>query len=787
MLKDIKFTGGFFDEEKQLELFKSGERLSILYGKNGSGKSTISKAVLKAIGKDADDIIQATLYTEDGSVFSDTQLVRVFNEDYINSHVKIRSDGLNTIVLLGELGDLEDKILDLELKLEAETKRKDEREEQVVIFTDRNSPKSPSYFKFKINLDLSEDGHWAEREKWINDGKRKASVTDGVIDTIISLNPSGSLSQLRKDYDEKLELLNQVRKNAAAKLHDTVKLNVNYDENELLALLAQKVESPTLNEREQYLIQLINDGKMDQINEMRIVFSKEKTTKCPFCFRDILREEKQSLIKSIEKVLSKEIDIHENKLKQCIISEITVDLSDYDILNSKKHRECQKLIEEINHEIFKIREIVLKKIHHPYTPILDFSCDLIEKLERYEIARKQLQEEVDAYNNAAKRITSLKLDLTNDNKAIAHYEVANLIDLWKEALENQKEANNALKESKDRIKDYNDQLNVLRSRKKNINIAVNLINKSLRYVFFSKNRLEIKVQAEKYVLYAHGKSVKPSNVSVGERNIIALCYFFTELLINQEAKDGYVKRIILFIDDPVSSFDFENKVGIMSLLKAKIADIIKSNEESQVMILTHDIQCLYDFQKIGDEVCEEYRNESNGQKKTAYSCKELKDKNIIQFSIKNRNEYSELLKIVYDYACGDTVGLDLTVGNSMRRVLEAFSTFMFKKGIANISYDEAILNQIGDTDYIEYFKNLMYRLVLNGDSHMEERALGLENMDYMTFLDEDERQRTAQEVLCFLYLLNAQHVLAHLTGKKDVKQNIQKWCSEIKGFCETTK
>lgn len=81
----------------------------------------------------------------------------------------------------------------------------------------------------------------------------------------------------------------------------------------------------------------------------------------------------------------------------------------------------------------------------------------------------------------------------------------------------------------------------------------------------------------------------------------------------------------------------------------------------------------------------------------------------------------------------------------------------------------------------------MYRLVLNGDSHMEERALGLENMDYMTFLDEDERQRTAQEVLCFLYLLNAQHVLAHLTGKKDVKQNIQKWCSEIKGFCETTK
>ncbi len=44
-------------------------------------------------------------------------------------------------------------------------------------------------------------------------------------------------------------------------------------------------------------------------------------------------------------------------------------------------------------------------------------------------------------------------------------------------------------------------------------------------------------------------------------------------------------------------FDFENKVGIMSLLKAKIADIIKTNSESQILVMTHDIQCLYDLQK----------------------------------------------------------------------------------------------------------------------------------------------------------------------------------------------
>lgn len=108
-------------------------------------------------------------------------------------------------------------------------------------------------------------------------------------------------------------------------------------------------------------------------------------------------------------------------------------------------------------------------------------------------------------------------------------------------MEDQKKADEALRKSDEKIKGFNNELNVLKSRKKNVEIAVDLINKSLRYVFFSKDRLEIKVEGDKYVLYAHGKSVKPNNVSVGERNIIALCYFFTELIVNQEAKEGYAK------------------------------------------------------------------------------------------------------------------------------------------------------------------------------------------------------------------------------------------------------
>lgn len=706
----------------------------------------------------------------------------MFNEDYINSHVRIQDDGLNTIVLLGELGDLENKIMDLQLRIEAESNRNKEFKAVADGYKDGNSKNSPSYCRTQISLGLSGNEHWAGREKIINNGKRNAGVTDKVINSIIALHPAEALEDLRKRYEENLQLLKKVIENEAVQIRSTEKLNVAYDERVLQSLLVQKVESPTLSDREQYLFQLIDDGKLEQINEMKSVFSKEKTKKCPFCFQEISNQGKMDLIDSIEKVLSKEVDIHEDNLRKCIIQEVNIDFAGMDVLNSHNYIECKDVVEKINKEIFKIREIITKKINHPYTPITDFESDLIYRLEQYELIRIKLQKEIEKYNNAIKEIETLKKNLSVDNAAIAHYEVSRDIELWKQALENQNAADESLKKSNEKINNLNDELNVLKSRKKNIKIAVDLINKSIRYVFFSKDRLEIKVEDDKYVLYSHGSPVKPNNVSAGERNIIALCYFFTQLIMNQEAKDGYSKKVILVIDDPVSSFDFENKIGIMSLLKTKVSDIIKTNPESQILLMTHDVQCLYDFQKIGKEICDEYRRESNGQNKVTYSCCELKNKEIIPFSVKKRNEYSEILKTVYDYACGDSGSDNLIVGNLMRRALEAFSTFLYKKGIADVSRDDTILRQIEDKDYIDYFKNLMYRLVLNGDSHMEERTNSLENMEYIDFLSDDERRRTAQEVICFIYLLNKRHVLAHLEGNKNIETNIKKWCADIKSF-----
>lgn len=44
-LTKLTIKGGYFDAETSLDVFKPNEPLSIVYGRNGSGKTTIARCV----------------------------------------------------------------------------------------------------------------------------------------------------------------------------------------------------------------------------------------------------------------------------------------------------------------------------------------------------------------------------------------------------------------------------------------------------------------------------------------------------------------------------------------------------------------------------------------------------------------------------------------------------------------------------------------------------------------------------------------------------------------------
>ena len=779
MLKDIKLRGRYFAAEATFEMFQGNDRLSIIYGKNGSGKSTITNAIVHATGKNIEGIDYAELLDEKGGQYLDKDNIYVFNEDYVNSKVKVKEDGLNTIILIGDLVGLEEKIQSLERKIEEKNNRISIIKDNLKVHQYADNPKSLSYCSTQIFHRLCDDMCWAGREKEIRKLKRNAPVKENVVNEIIQIQVPDKLDQIRQRFEKNIKLLNQVRENAAERLKDTAGINLNYDEEDLQTLLKQKIEKPVLSDREEKIIHLIECGKADDVEKMQSIFSATETNNCPYCFQEVTSEYKKGLVESIKKVLSKEVDLHKKSLERYLFNNVEVDFNGYEAIDSILVLACKNKIEEINKEIREIEIVILRKIKSPYEPIIDFKTELSDKLKEYEELRLKLQGEINTYNKAVEEKSSLEKELLIDNKYIAHLELENEIKHFKEVEEEIKKLKSEYESLEKELKDNRKDLNDLYSEKNNTKLAVDLINKSLRYVFFSKDRLEIKVDNDKYNLYARGVSVKPNCVSFGERNIIALCYFFTELLSNQEAKNKYTKKVVAIIDDPVSSFDFDNKVGIMSLLKDKISSIIKNNDESQVAVLTHDFQCYYDLQKIADEIMKEVKTESSGKKKLSYHGRELKNKALI--SLKNNyNEYSELFKIIYKYACGEIGEYEYVIGNVMRRILEAFSTFVYKKGIEEVSTDDTILMCIDDENCARYYKNLMYRLVLHGESHMEERVKALKGAEFPEFISEEAKKRTAREVICFLYKLNSRHVLAHLDGEKDVENNINKWLEQIK-------
>lgn len=68
-----------------------------------------------------------------------------------------------------------------------------------------------------------------------------------------------------------------------------------------------------------------------------------------------------------------------------------------------------------------------------------------------------------------------------------------------------------------------------------------------------------------------------------DRGHHALCYFFTELLNNTNAKDAHKTECLIVLDDPVSSFDLENRVGIISYLKSQMLKTLRGNLNSRII------------------------------------------------------------------------------------------------------------------------------------------------------------------------------------------------------------
>lgn len=703
-IKGISIKGRCFVDEKKFIFYPEiNDRIAIVYGKNGSGKSTISDGFSYVGSGNFPEDISANLIDCDGNTISLSagKNIHVFNEKYIDSNVKIDEDGLGTIILLGGQIDLQaeiDRYIELEKK--AKTEIEDLQTSLNQFFVSSN-PISPDYHIARIKKTLQLE--WAAKDAELKGNKINSKITESVMKQIYELPVAESIAELQDAFEETKEMLKKASDTSNQYPSPVCRIIIDETfEKNLCKLLLKSIEKPVLTERETLILDAIQNGGQTFVENAKNDFSSPNTTKCPYCFRDIDESYKRSLVDSINKVLNKDVDAHKSEIDNISYPIITMDYSSFSELDRKlveaitvQQAKCVEILD-------KYKSLVLKKKNNIYVPIT--ACDLglticIDKLNDllFELERKRIE-----FNDAVRKREDLVEKLLSINLKIAHLRIE---QMYRDYLKQEHEkisASNILNKKKEDYLQITRHLQELEQRKSNVFLAINNINNALDYVFFTRNRLSIELKNDRYYLKSKGKDVKPKNISSGERNIIALCYFFTQILSNQEITKLYQTEELVVIDDPVSSFDFENKVGIISFLRYQFNRIIIGNANSKILVFSHDLSTVFDLNKVAEEICQSTKGVSQVDA-TTYFPAELNGSLISRFK-KRRSEYSELLAYIYKYATGEASDSDLVIGNAMRRALEVFSTFTYRKSIGDVIHSQNVVRQLNK--HSVYFNNL---------------------------------------------------------------------------------
>ena len=102
-IKGILIQGRCFANDAMLMLYpNANDRISVIYGKNGSGKSTFSMGFNNLSSDTPLSDISLKLLGENSSVLTSEEYknnIFVFNEQYVDKNVKIDDDGLKNIIL----------------------------------------------------------------------------------------------------------------------------------------------------------------------------------------------------------------------------------------------------------------------------------------------------------------------------------------------------------------------------------------------------------------------------------------------------------------------------------------------------------------------------------------------------------------------------------------------------------------------------------------------------------------------------------------------------------------
>ncbi len=686
---DFDWDSSVKDKNGNVLTFK---KINVLYGRNYSGKTTLSR-IIRALetGKISDKYDSAKIFevivdrnpVKHDNPTNHTKTIRVFNEDFVRDNLSFpyNDDGnISSFAVLGEDNNTIQTQID---NINNELGKNVEGEEKTGLYKDQEVKDS----EYKNANDAYKNANTRLesllRAKATEDKQHSIKYNSALYG-----DQNYSLPKLKSEIEQVLQdtyipISNEKKEKLKHLLKEDEKADVSLlmSPNTALSEIANKVKK-LVEEK------IVQKEKIEEfVNADLINWAKrgkelhKQGDKCAFCGNPITSDRwtlLNNFFDDTQKKLEEDID--------SLIGEITNVRSNIDALSIDKNLfystfhtqldglSVQSLKENIMKSLDSLKEQLQSKKDDlfgtkTFIPVTDYTNDLESFSKGYnEIVAQNNQFTKELKGKRAEAQTSLRL-----------YEIYNFVGTidYKGSqdnirqLEAQKNAKETEKKNVDfQIKSKEDEVEQLKAKMNDEQKGAEKVKEYLSE-FFGQLHLSLRAEKEnetdksyKFFILRDGNPAY--NLSEGECNMIAFCYFMAKL----EDVSTQGKKPIIWIDDPISSLDSNHIFCVYSLIHKKI---VADDNFEQLFISTHNLNFLKYLKRLSNN-------------KLFFIISRQDKKSIIEKMPRYMEEYvtefNYLFKQIYD--CANLVQVDDTnytkfynFGNNARKFLEIFLYYKY--------------------------------------------------------------------------------------------------------------
>ena len=634
------------------------KKINYFFGSNGSGKTTISRAIDRST-------------TSSGCKLSwagDSPLeTRVYNKDFIENYFDAESNikGIYTFgenveiirkikILNCEEDEIKDKLLNLKKTLNGEYEVGGKLNERAVLelqFIDDLWDAKKKLENLKDAFTGVNNNKANFRDRYLVEASRNTSNLRGIAELQKEANKVYSSSLVRATTLTTHDDSEILRLEKAAILKKKI---IGKDDVDIAALIEELRNS-------------------DWVQEGRKYFEKLED-QCPFCQQKTDAKFKQSIeayfdesyvadLATIDHLTANYSKASKDLIEACSSSEI--------VESSYINQEAFfKDFTALKHDLHKNMEQIKAKKKEPSIPII--LTDTSEKIALINYHIKVANNEIKENNE------------TFDNLALKKSELASQV--WRRMLEDSKPIYNRYKkEHGDLDKAITSLQHKIGAAKKNLELVqkeirenereitsirptIDSVNKLLKSFGFTNFHLKESTNCGFYEVKRENGSDAKRTLSEGEKSFITFLYFY-HLIDGSFSPDGSTKDKIVVFDDPVSSLDSDILFVVSNLIRT-IFSKMHSNASSvkQVFVLTHNTyfhkEITFDKNHSAKKIKRDEKFwviRKTSQRSEVQSCED----NPIKSS------YELLWREVRNRPPSDT-----NIQNAMRRILEYYFKFL---------------------------------------------------------------------------------------------------------------